>query len=534
LYGSAPQDRGNRISNAPIPAVLLEQVPPAVDFLEARQRLNRQFVIAAILSALISGGAFIFMELDSAALPLVLATAVLTPVLMWRYPMLLLYIVLTSTCLFEIFDTNHSDSITDKVPFFWNVNTIFQSRGANVKAVPLNIFEVLVVTAGLCSGIQAILGRRVSLQGSILLRPMVAYLAFVFLNIGRGLAEGNDYHIIMQEVRAQVYFLLSFLIAINLIKKSQHFTAILWISAATIALKGVLYTFRRYVTMAGLPLPDQGVGSHEEAFFFNCYVTLLITLWLCRSHLKLQLFMLMFLPTVIMGNLATNRRAGTAALVVAVPILILAAYRALPARRKMAAALGITLLIAGPTYYNAFKNSESAIAQPARAIRSHFQPDERDLNSNQYRDAENLNLISTIKESPYTTVMGYGYGKKMLHVAEIADISDVYELWDILPHNQILWIWMRTGTLGFIAFWGTITAIIIRLCRIILLNDKDGDTTHKIFGIWGITILAMLMIFGLLDLQLSIYRNMIFVPIIFGAAEVLRSKIKSKTTSMKH
>lgn len=528
MYGSAPQDRRTplpRSTNAPIPDVLLEQVPAAGEFLEARRRLNRQFLLVALVSALVSGGAFIFMGFDSAALPLILAMTLITPILMWRFPILPLYISLAGTCLFEIFETHHKDSLTDKIPFFWNVNTIFQSRGSDVKAVPLNVFEVFLITAGICSVIQAVAGRRVNLKGSVLLQPMLVYLGFVCFNIARGLAEGSDYHIILQEVRAQFYFVTTFLLARNLLTKNQQFNAVLWTSAITIAIKGVLYTYRRYVTLGGMPLSDQGVGSHEEAFFFNCYMTLLITLWLCRSHQKLQVFMLCFAPLVVLGNIATNRRAGTAAIVIAVPILILAAYRALPSRRKMAAALGIFIAVTGPIYYAIFKNSESSIAQPARAIRSHFQPDARDLRSNQYRDAENADLIGTIKIDPFTTVMGYGYGKQMLHLVPIDDISNLYEFWDILPHNQVLWVWMRTGTLGFLAFWGIITSILIRLSRLILREHPDGSVLHKVFGIWGMTVTAMLVMFGLLDLQLSVYRDMIMVPLIVGAAEALRERL---------
>ena len=114
----------------------------------------------------------------------------------------------------------------------------------------------------------------------------------------------------------------------------------------------------------------------------------------------------------------------------------------------------------------------------------------------------------------------------MFHAVPIVDISNLYEFWDILPHNQVLWIWMRTGTLGFIAFWGVITGSLVRLSRLILKEHPDGSQTHRIFGIWTMTVIAMLMVFGLVDLQLSVYRNMIFTPLLLGAAESLRARLE--------
>ena len=95
-----------------------------------------------------------------------------------------------------------------------------------------------------------------------------------------------------------------------------------------------------------------------------------------------------------------------------IPFLMAMSYRALPNRRMLIGALAFLMATVGPVYYQIFKNSDATIAQPARAIRSQFAPDERDLSSNLYRDAENLDQLATIKLNP---VFGYGYGKHFLH-----------------------------------------------------------------------------------------------------------------------
>ena len=299
--------------------------------------------------------------------------------------------------------------------------------------------------------------------------------------------------------------------ALNLVTERRHLNGVLWLSVLCIGFKGILYTFRRFVTLAGQPIPDQGVGSHEEAFFFDCFIVLLMVLSLCGTHKKLRAVMWILLPVVISGEVACNRRAATAAFIVVIPMLILAAYRALPDRRRIVGAVGIFLAISFPIYYQAFKNSPSMYAEPARAVKSQFEPDERDASSNAYRDAEATDLYATIKSSP---IIGYGYGKPMFHVAQIADISQQYEWWDILTHNQILWVWMRVGTIGFFTFWMMICAILVYGASVIQLEGADAFV--KTVGIFTMLITGMLLIFGLLDLQLSNFRDMLFVGMWLG------------------
>ena len=478
----------------------------ADDFLAAAERRRRRFFWGGALLALVAGGTFVAYGTDNILLPLALLVGVLTPVLLWRFPRLALYGVYAAVCLFELAQTGYADALTDRVPFFWDVNTIFQTYAhKDFKAIPLNLLEVFLLTAGVCSLLRSVFTGTARLRAGALIVPIAAYMAFVAWGCVNGLATGGDFKIALQEVRAQFYFLIGYLMAINLVQEKRQIGVLFWMTALCIGLKGILYTFRRYVTLAGQPLPDQGVGSHEEAFFFDAFLSLLLVLILCGVYQKLQWVMWALLPVVVLGNLATNRRAGTAALIVLVPILLLAAYRALPQRRRLAGILAGVLAVGGGLYYQAFKNSSGMLGEPARAVRSQFQPDARDASSNAYRDAEDADLMATIKIAP---VQGYGYGKRMLHAVPIADISQEYEWWDVMTHNQILWVWMRVGTVGFFAFWMMVAAILIRAAQTIRVSGAAPET--QAVALFVMTIIGMLMIFGLLDLQLSNFRDMLF------------------------
>ncbi|BDI28732.1 hypothetical protein CCAX7_007830 [Capsulimonas corticalis] len=496
------------------PKVSFHDAPTADEYLAANKRRMRRLLLGAALLALAVGGSYVGVSLGNPALPLVLLVAIVTPVLLWRYPALATYTVFLIVCTSELQPITPKDSFTDKLMFFMNINTIVQVYAhANFKALPISLMELFLLVAGVISMIRAVFTRSTKLEAGKLFLPIVIYIGFVTLGWAHGVGTGGDFKISLQEVRSQFYFLVAYLLAVNVITDMRRVTKLQWIMVLCIGLKGILYTFRRYVTMAGLPLPDQGVGSHEEAFFFDCFEALLLVLTVAGIQPKMRTVMWILLPTVILGNLACNRRAATAAIAIAVILVIAAAYQALPERRKMAGIVAVALAIGFSIYYPAFKDSSSLIGQPARAIKSQFAPDARDASSNNYRDAENADILATVKLEP---VLGYGYGKRMLHAVPIADISKSYEWWDILPHNNVLWVWMRVGTLGFIAFWAMIAAIIFQACAVMRIDKSDNSV--KAVGMISLLFTGMLLVFGLLDLQLSNFRDMLLTGFWTGVA----------------
>ena len=491
----------------------------------------------------------------------------MAPALLYRYPKFIAYAVLGSVCLFETLPLDWPDSLTDQVPFFWNVNTLLQ-RFARLDnhSIPLNVFEIFILEAGAIAFLRAILTRNFRVRAGRLFWPIAAYIGFVGIGWLNGMSTGGDFKISLQEVRSQFYFLIAYLMAVNVLRTPRDQKRALWLMVLAIGFKAILYTIRRlhYITFGGMILPDQGVGSHEEAFFFDCFVFILMALTAFDVDRALRRVMWALLPFVLMGDLACNRRAATAAFAIVIPMLLFALYHALPNRRRLVLGIALTLAVGMSIYYPAFKDRYGMLAQPARAIRSQFDPDPRDKSSNDYRVAEEKDLYATIQSSP---IIGYGFGKPMLHAVPIADISKSYAWWDIMTHNQILWVWMRVGTLGFVAFWLMIAAIIVDACRTLRSGEQGhgvpcrqpwGGMAPWVMGrhrgngvvhvnslpssppfpgeergrgrgvtpevspiasngnevsalaLAGLLIFSALLIFGLLDLQLSNFRDMLF------------------------
>ena len=112
--------------------------------------------------------------------------------------------------------------------------------------------------------------------------------------------------------------------------------------------------------------------------------------------------------------------------------------------------LVFVILLFTPVYLGATWNSNSAIAEPTSAIRSLIQPNARDADSNDFREIEAVNLKYNITINP---ILGRGYSKDIIFFIPMPFIGDLFVWWDIIPHNTILWVWMRLGFLGFLAFW---------------------------------------------------------------------------------
>lgn len=222
----------------------LSNLPSAAAFAAEGRRRGYGLAFLAFLVALFCGFAFVAVGLDSPVLPTVLLVLIITPILIWHSTRAALYIVFAAVCLFELVSTSYSDALTDKVPFFWNVNTIFQTYAhVNFKAIPLNFMEVLLIVAGATSLVRAVVMNRVSLRGGAVLIPIAVYITCVFLGWVNGMLTGGDFKLALQETRAQFHFFAAYLMGVNLLQERHHVRVMLWITALCIGLKGILYTF---------------------------------------------------------------------------------------------------------------------------------------------------------------------------------------------------------------------------------------------------------------------------------------------------
>jgi hypothetical protein len=179
-------------------------------------------------------------------------------------------------------------------------------------------------------------------------------------------------------------------------------------------------------------------------------------------------------------------------------------------RRQLIFSLLFVMAVLLPPYYSYFATQSGLLAEPARAVASAFQPDQRDLLSNVYRVNEDKDIMATVRVSP---IIGYGFGKPMLVPYALADISGLYVFWNIMPHDSVLWVWMRMGSIGFFFFWILIGSSVLKTAG---LAQRLRDPYLKGVAVLFLLLIIQQIVFSYLDMQWTIYRNLIALGVVFA------------------
>lgn len=280
--------------------------------------------------------------------------------------------------------------------------------------------------------------------------PLLIFTGFVAYGFMRGIQGGGNLRIAVIEGRALFYILLVFIIAVNECTEHRHFRGALVAVLAGVVVQSVLsFQYLGHID-AATRATLESLNEHGSALAQNLMIVTLIAFVLMKAKapiLKLALIV-GAIPTVYV-YFVSQRRAGVAALLVAGAFVAIALFW----RRRRAFWLitpFVALLLTG--YSLAFWNSESSLGFPAQAIKTIVAPDQasaEDQSSDLYRTVEAYDLNFTIRQAPLT---GLGFGQAFYRPVQLANI-DVFGLNAYMPHNSVLWIWIKTGFGGFAAMF---------------------------------------------------------------------------------
>jgi hypothetical protein len=357
---------------------------------------------------------------------------------------------------------------------------------------------------------------RPRLEAGPIFLPFTAFIGMVAFGVIHGGLTGGDLKISLWTVRALFYLYLAYLLTVHIVRERRQADVLIWIFIVAVLVKGVIGWWRYYVDLgADLSKLDaiSGVNSmmaHEESFFFLALLLLATVQLLYGSSGKQRTLTLFAVPAVLIPLLANQRRVSSIAVIVGVAALFLLTYALVRERRRLILSLLIVSAVVVPIYGAAFWNSSGLAAEPVQAIKSGFEPDERDFASNAYRDAENVNLEFTVRRSP---IVGIGFGKEMVMQWPLPDVGAFFAWYRIVPHNTILWLMMTTGILGFTLFWYWMGATLIHSCqaaRRLVSRENLG------LAVYGIVMLTVMLIFALFDQGLLSMRVTILVGILLG------------------
>lgn len=358
--------------------------------------------------------------------------------------------------------------------------------------------------------------RELFLRGGALLVPLLLFSLCLVGGAAYGYLTGGDVKIIVVELRPFVYLFESYLIAYNLVTRKSDVYAFFWfviIGAGVKALQGIYI----YIKLRG-QLGDATLMSHEESYFFCGLLLLAILLSLHHRYRPQLIAALAVLPVVVVTLVLNNRRTDYIALLLGVGTAWVLMYIATQRARKMLVIIAGASILLGGGYVVAFANSTSGVGLPAHAIVAVFNPgstDTRNADSNQYRVTEDYDLKYTVDHNNF--LFGLGFGKPYLQPVPLTTLFQAIGSFDIyynyVPHNNIYWIWMRLGAVGFMVFWYLFGSIIVR-ASLIARQLRDRYLQMMAIYIVGMTIMEIIVAFA--DYQLFFYRNVIYIGLLAG------------------
>jgi hypothetical protein len=356
---------------------------------------------------------------------------------------------------------------------------------------PLEVFLFVTVIAWLLN-YQDRVGRH--FRRGALLYPLMAFTLFVLYGYVQGMRTGGDRNVALWEMRPLLYVPLFYVLITQLLTTRQQYIRLFMVAMGAVFLHAVfaINYFR------GLPAVEraelESLGEHGASIHIDALLLLVLALMLikgCPPRLRVGM-LLLAIPCLVAYGMA-ERRAAVVALSVGVVMLSIIIHR----RNRRAFWWFVpTVAVVTTLYLGAFWGAQGMLGFPAQAIKSVIAPgqlSEADRSSDLYRQFERFNIWYTIRSDP---LRGLGFGRQFYQPIPLPDIS-FFVFWQYLPHNSILWVWIKTGYFGFVAmlylFARTVQRGAITVARL-------TDPVQLAFAIAALGYVVMYIVFAYVDI----------------------------------
>lgn len=398
-----------------------------------------------------------------------------------------------------------SDTVTVAwFPFVKNFSSR-ESISFIADALTISPLDVSLLVGFAITGIRnyAATGRLV--EPSPLLRPIAIFTGFVIFGFARGIVlGGGDVRIAVLEGRALFYLGLVFAIASNVCTEARHLRYAMWWLLAGVLVQSLLSVGYLNGLDPAQREEVESLNEHGSALGHNLLILGVVSLLMFRARAgKERLLLLAALVPTVFVYMVAQRRAGVAALAIAVLLLLVLLFWRRRALFWFVAPLTGAITVG---YLGVFWNSTSSLGFPAQAIKSVIAPGSAsaaDQSSDLYRLIEAFDLHFTIRTDP---LKGLGFGRPFYRPVPLPDITD-FELSIYLPHNSILWFWIKTGFAGFATMFYVLgKMVMLGANRARRLADGIDVTVAQL----GVLFVVMFTVYTYVDISWD-SRNMVFL-----------------------
>lgn len=309
---------------------------------------------------------------------------------------------------------------------------------------PLEIYLVATAVSWLGAGLMR---RKVHFYVSELFWPAMAFLFFVVFSLFNGILTGGNVNIALWEMRPMVYLIAMFILTSNLLEKREHFSHLIWAAILALSIESLYGVYYFLTDLRGTLAGVSAIAEHTAAIHLNTLFILFLALWLYKGSAVKRFGLIPIMPAALLTYLVMQRRAAFITLFVGLIFMAILLYID---KRDVFWLIMPPAAMIGLVYIAVFWNASGTLGLPAQAIKSvvaENQADAADLSSNLYRQIENVNISFTIHQKPLT---GVGFGQAFYILVPLPDIS-FFEWWSYLPHNSVVYIWVKMGIGGFLA-----------------------------------------------------------------------------------
>ena len=374
---------------------------------------------------------------------------------------------------------------------------------------PLELLLTVGLISALVSAAVSERGRRAGALGV----PMALFVLALLVGLARGTLSGGDAYIGFWEVRYLLYVPACYTIARLSLRRPEHVTALLRVGLIGAALFAVEGAYRRLFLIKEGVLGTQVdfYYEHDDVLFLATFLIAVIATFVFHTRGRWRAIGVVAAPVLAFTLLASNRRAGV--IVILVDLLIVALV-VLVVNRKAFFVAAPLVITAVALYLVLFWNASGVVGQPARAVRSLYEPDARDAASNRYRVIENYDISRTLQDDP---IFGVGFGREFNMVATLPDLS-WWPFWRYETHNNVLWIWMKTGAAGYLFFWLLLGSGIARATA---GTRRLTDPALRVAALVCLAGLVGVVVFGYVDLAFVSGRTTVLLGTLLGILAVI-------------
>lgn len=318
--------------------------------------------------------------------------------------------------------------------------------------------------------------------------PGVLMLGFLY-----GWFKGGPSNLAYNEARGLIVGVAVFVLASRVLPRDPASLIKPVMVAVTLLAASMVARYIIYVRGERLDVPVEFAFSHEGSVILGVgLVVSTVALFRREGTMGQRVQAALCCALIFAAMIASGRRAATLVLLVGGGTLGLAM---LPRRPKLVIVLAIPILLGTGAYLGAYWNKEyGALAQPARAIRSQFDPSLRDESSDEYRTIEKFDVVETIRAN---RLFGVGFGRPFYQVRPLPNLERFWPLQYYTPHQNVLWLWLKLGVLGI----SVVLAFAVVAMNRCIQAARHARTDEE----WGVavvclTVLVMFLIYSTVDL----------------------------------